>query len=300
MWTPPLKEIHYFDRRIKDPPFGVSLVRLCSRGYTDEDWYPWYWRNQSRRLLKSIFRRSGKKPDLATAAWALRFLARPPSDEWYASLFGQGCSRKTGEATPEYAILEEGEVARVHNLMPDARIVFFMRNPIERLYSSALMRLRHLEEMGRRTDADFRFFERFFREPEVVAETEYLRSLERWRRFYGDEQIFVEFLEDVHLHPDRLLRRLHTFLGVDPSRAPQIKSHKVNAASRETMPTRIAVHLAHAYAEDLRRLSARFGGYADFWLHCAETLTGNPREEKNCRTPFGSRGCGTNGREDAA
>ncbi len=219
VWTPPLKEIHYFDERIKESPFGASLVRLCSRGYTDEEWYPWYWRNQSRRLL----RRSGKKPDPGTLWWALKFLVRPPSDAWYASLFEEGRGRKSGEATPEYAILEEGTVARVRELMPDARIVFFMRNPIERLYSSALMRLRHLREMGRKTEADQAFFERFLREPEVVAETKYLRSLERWQRFYPDEQIFVGFLEDVHLHPDRLLQHLHAFLGVDPYRAPRLE-----------------------------------------------------------------------------
>ncbi len=276
VWTPPLKEIHYFDQRIKESPFGVSLVRLCSTGYTDEDWYPWYWRNQSRRLLGSLFSRSGKKPVPGTLSWALKFLALPPSDAWYASLFEQGGGRKTGEATPEYAILEEGAVARLHELMPNARIVFFMRNPIERLYSSALMRLRHLREMGRKTEAGEAFFERFVQEPEVVAETKYLQSLERWQRFYPNEQIFVGFLEDIHLHPDRLLQRLHAFLGVDPSRAQRVERHKVNAAYRETMPTRLAVHLAHAYHDDLQHLSARFGGYADFWLHCAERLTGDP------------------------
>ena len=286
LWTPPLKEIHYFDERIKEPAFALSLVRLCFRSYTNEEWYPWYWRNQSRRLLGSVFRRSGTRPDPGTASWALRFLARPPSDAWYASLFEQGRGRKTGEATPEYAILEESEVAHVHSLMPNARIIFFMRNPIERLYSSALMRLRHLEEMGRKTEATDGFFEDFFRETEVVAETKYLGSLERWRLFYPDEQIFVGFLEDVHFHPVRLLERLYSFLGVDPSHARQAERRKIFAASRETMPTHLAVRLARTYHDDLQHLAARFGGYADFWLHCAERLTSDPPEEGELPYPL--------------
>ena len=286
VWTPLLKELHYFDERIYESPFGTSLVRLCFKGYTDEEWYPWYWRQQSRRLLGSLFRRSGEKPEPGTASWALKFLARPPSDAWYASLFEQGRGRVSGEATPEYAILEEGAIAHVHGLMPNARIIFFMRNPIERLYSSALMRLRHLEEMGRRTEADDAFFEGFFGETEVIAETKYLRTLEGWRRFYPDGQIFVGFLEDIHLHPARLLRRLHAFLGVDPTRALQTGRNKVNAASHETMPTRLAVGLAHAYYEDLQSLSARFGGYADFWLHCAERLMVAPPKEGEIPYPL--------------
>ena len=285
VWTPPLKEIHYFDQRMGEPPFGASLVRLCSQRYTDENWFPWYWRNQSRRLLRSVFR-SGKKPDPETAAWAFRFLARPPSDEWYASLFEQGRGRVTGEATPEYAILEEGSVAHIRELMPNARIIFFMRNPIERLYSSALMRLRHLEEMGRRTKADDEFFAGFFRETEVVAETKYLQSIELWRRFYPDEQIFVGFLEDIQLHPARLLRRLYSFLGVDSSLAPQAERRKVNATSHKTIPTRLAVHLAHAHHQDLQSLSARFGGYAGFWLHCAEGLMLDPPKEEDIPYPL--------------
>ncbi|QIN77400.1 hypothetical protein GBA65_01495 [Rubrobacter marinus] len=285
VWTPPLKEIHYFDQRAKEPPFVVSLMRLCRTGYTDEDWYPWYWRNQSKRLLRSILRRSGRKPEPGTLSWALKFLSLPPSDRWYASLFEEGGGRKTGEATPEYAILEEAEVARVHELMPDARIVFFMRNPIERLYSSALMRLRHLAEMGRETEADDRFFERFFREPEVVAETKYLRSLERWRRFYGTSRSSSGSSKtSTSTRPSAATPLLVS--RVDPARALPVERRKVNAAHRETMPTPLAVHLALAYREDLQLLSARFGGYASFWLHCAEKLTSNPPDEETLPYPL--------------
>lgn len=286
VWTPPVKELHYFDERIEESPFGASLPRLCLKGYTDEDWYPWYWRYQASLFLEGFSRRWGKKPDRRTFSWALKFFLHPPSDRWYASLFEQGRGMTTGEATPEYAILEERKIAHVRELMPDARIVFFMRNPIERIYSSVLMRLRNLEMMGRRTEADERFFEGFFRENEVVYETKYLWSLERWRRFYPEEQIFVGFLEDIHFHPDRLLQRLHEFLGVDPSRAPGVGRSRVNAAYRETMPSRLAVQLAHAYHEDLRRLSERFGGYADFWLYCAENLMDDPPEKEEIVYPL--------------
>ena len=278
VWTPPLKELHYFDERIKESPFGASLARLCLKGYTDEDWYPWYWRYQARLFLEGFSRSFGKGLDPRTLAWALRFFLLPPSDRWYASLFEQGRDMTTGEATPEYAILEERSIAHVRELIPNARIIFSMRNRIERLYSSALMRLRNLKMMGRRVEADERFFEGFFREPEVVAETKYLQNLEAWRRFYPDEQIFVGFLEDIHFRPDRLLRRLHEFLRVDPSRAQRVERTKINAASYETMPAHLAVRLARAYHEDLRRLSAHFGGYADFWLYCAERLIGDPPE----------------------
>ena len=274
VWMPPLKELHYFDKRIKEYRYGASLVRLFSRRYTDEDWYPWYWRYQLQYLLKRRFRRYGNNFDPETVRWALRFFARPPSDRWYASLFEQGRGKTTGEATPDYSILEEGMVARIHELMPYVKVIFFMRNPIERPYSSAVMQLRNLKGMRREVEetALQKFFESFFRQPTVVSHTRYLQSLEKWQRFYPDEQIFVGFLEDIHFYPVRLLQRLCTFLELDSSHTREAKSRKINPSFQENIPTLLATQLARTYYEDLQCLSERFGGYTYFWLYCAEKL----------------------------
>lgn len=288
VWTPPLKELHYFDERIKELPFGASIIRLSRKEYTDEDWYPWYWRYQLQYLLKRRFRRYGENFDPETFLWALKFFGRSPSDKWYASLFEQGQGKITGEATPDYSILEEGMVARIHELIPSAKVIFFMRNPIERLYSSAIMQLRNLRGMGREVEATNvePFFESFFQQPTVVSHTSYLRNLEKWRRFYPDEQIFVGFLEDIHFYPVRLLQRLYGFLGLDPSHAREAKRRKINPGLQENMPSQLAAHLARAYYEDLRRLSTRFGGYTYFWLYCAEKLTSGTLDKDEIPYPL--------------
>ena len=288
VWTPPLKELHYFDERIKELPSCASLVRLSSRKYTEADWYPWYWRYQLQYLLKRRFRRHGKNFDSETFLWALKFFGLPPSDRWYVSLFEQGRGRTTGEATPEYSILEEEMVDHIHKLMPQAKIIFFMRNPIERPYSSAIMQLRNLKGMGRELEAAAvePFFESFIQQPTVVSHTCYLRSLEKWRRFYPDEQIFVGFLEDIHFYPVQLLQRLYGFLELEPFDTREVKSCKINPGFQENMPTRLAAHLARAYYEDLQRLSARFGGYTRFWLYCAEKLTKGTLSEDEIPYPL--------------
>jgi hypothetical protein len=288
VWMPPLKELHYFDERIKEHPFGASLVRLSSRRYTEEDWYPWYWRYQLQDLLKRRFRRYGKNLDPETVLWALTFFGRPPSDRWYASLFEKGRGKITGEATPDYSILDEGMVAHIQELMPHAKVIFFMRNPIERPYSSAVMQLRNLKGMGRGVEetALQPFFESFFRQTTVVSHTRYLRSLEKWRRFYPDEQIFVGFLEDIHFYPVRLLQRLYRFLELDPSHAQEVKKRKINPGFQEHMPAQLAAQLARTYYRDLQRLSACFGGYTCFWLYCAEKLISGTLSEDEIPYPL--------------
>jgi hypothetical protein len=182
-----------------------------------------------------------------------------------------------GEITPQYSILDEEGVARIHSLMPNARILFLMRNPIERVYAASVWRLHMLIARnllkGQTVEAatEEQLFEGFDY-PEVRAETDYIQILKKWQRFYPEDQIFVGFIEDVNLHPIRLLRHVYRFLGVDPSYAQEAKKGKVNARSPKQMPASAATHLARRYHEDLELLSERFGGYASFWLYCAQRL----------------------------
>ncbi len=275
VWTPPLKELHYFDQRLNEPPFGAPIARLLGREYSEHtgDWYASYWRRELKRRL--IVHRSNF--DLQNALWDFRFFGRSPSDRWYASLFEQAKGRVAGEITPEYSILEEEVVARIHGLMPDAKILFLMRNPIERDYSGVVKHLRYVGAQGQSTTDDALWT---LGDGKPSRRADYLRILEKWQRFYPDEQIFVGFTEDIRFHPVRLLRHVYNFLGVDPSHAQKALKRKVNARSPKEMPGRAASRLARRYHEDLRLLSERFGGYASFWLYCAERLADGPIDEK--------------------
>ena len=110
-----------------------------------------------------------------------------------------GPGKVTGEATPDYAILEEKTIAHVHGLMPDAKIIFMMRNPVERPWSAMDMRLRirghEVHEVK-----DRKFYRRFDNKGSRLR-TDYLRTLESWGSYYPEEQVFVGFLEDVASSP---------------------------------------------------------------------------------------------------
>jgi hypothetical protein len=114
----------------------------------------------------------------------------------------------------------------------------------------------------------------------------YIRTLENWGSFYPEERIFVGFLEDVHFFPEELLRRLYYFLEVEPHFDERLVGKKIHTRSDATMPTSVAIQLAKNFHEEISRLGERFGGYAAFWLHCAEQLIENPPEEKTITYPL--------------
>jgi hypothetical protein len=263
---PKEKELHYFDEKIKQQ--GWVFSRLLGKRPADKRW---------RRQLGSRFKQASKERSRQNLAWDLRYFFGRPDDKWYASLFERGRDKVTGEATPDYAILDEETVAHVHGLMPEAKIIFMMRNPIERPWSAMDMRLR-IRGQEVHEVKDRKFYRRFDNKGSRLR-TDYLGTLERWGAFYPEEQIFVGFLEDVRFFPQELLRSLYSFLGVDPSFEHGHVTRKVHPGQQDTIPTRFAVHLAHAYHEQIKALDERFGGYASFWLHCTQMLIEAPPQE---------------------
>ena len=263
VWMPKEKELHYFDEKIRLE--GGIWSRLRGDRAADVRW---------RRQLRSRFKRFPNESSVKDLGWHLRYFFKTPNDAWYASLFEQGNGKITGETTPDYSILDLDTIAHVHELMPDAKIVFMMRSPIERPWSVVDMSLRvggrSLEEIS---DEDL------CRESDnkrTRLMTDYLRTLENWGSFYPQEQIFVGFLEDVHFYPNRLLHRLYSFLGASTNVEYKVIRRRIHSGFQETMPLRLATHQARTYRDDLERLEDRFGGYASFWRYCAQRLIEDP------------------------
>ncbi len=268
VWMPPIKELHYFDEKAELE--GGFVRRLRGDRPADTRW---------RRQIQTRLRRPIETLSSGELSWDLRYFFGTPGDGWYASLFEPGRGKVTGEVTPDYAILGKEGVARAHGLMSDAKVVFMMRNPVERPWSVANMGLRI---RGRSMeDVTIKNLRRQLKNRRVRRMTDYRRTLETWGAFYPPERIFVGFLEDVHFFPEELLRGLYRFLEIDPSPASGVIRERVHPGSVSTMPSKLAIHLARSYLEDARLLEERFGGYASFWRFCAEQLAERSPAKKN-------------------
>ncbi len=270
----PRKEVHYFDRKIRDRSNPVT--RLFGKREIDNQ-----WRRQVRRTSVQLLRR----PSFRDFVWNFNYYLRPYNDKWYASVFEPKNGKVAGEITPAYSALDRDRVAHVHSLVPDAKIVFFMRNPIERAWSQTVMSFDKMEKGSAESVSEEELFRKIGRNSTWKL-SNYLRTFENWGSFYPEERFFVGFLEDSNFLPNELLRSLYSFLGVDPSFEPPLTEKKIHTRSIGKMPTKVAVHLAQNFREEITRLHERFGGYASFWLHCAERLIGDPPEEESVPYPL--------------
>jgi len=278
IWMPRLKELHYFNERINDPKNPVSRLhgKITGEGAANRRW---------RRQVRSRLRRHWNNSSGREFLWDLKYYAGGRGDRWYASLFRPDGEKIVGEITPAYSMLESEIVASVYQKMPRAKIVFLMRNPVERAWSQLVMRFGRSKQRDIATVTEKELRRNFEREGSK-SRTDYLRTLEIWSSFYPEDQIFTGFLEDIHFYPEELLNHVYEFLGVDASFRPRGIGERVHARSAGRMLAESAVYLSRLYREELVRLEQRFGGYASFWLYCAERLVENPPEEEYLPYPL--------------
>jgi hypothetical protein len=140
-----------------------------------------------------------------------------------------------GESTPGYSMdpWYPGVPGRAGELVPDARIVYLVRDPIARLTAQ------YVENFALRLEQrSFADALRDFDAPEnrVVMASRYAFQIDRWREHFPDERILV--LDQRALLTERLatLRETFAFLGVDPDfttpefdRLHNVRSNKMRA-----------------------------------------------------------------------
>jgi hypothetical protein len=141
--------------------------------------------------------------------------------EAYQALFDPApAGAVRGEVSPEY-LANPRAAGRIHERVPDARLVAILRNPVERAFSDYLMYVRDgLEpeaDFGRALDAQEE--RRRAADPSgyYVETGFYGRQLRPYFEAFPRERIQVHLFEDFAADPAAVLRSLFTFLGVDPA-----------------------------------------------------------------------------------
>ncbi len=106
-----------------------------------------------------------------------------------------------------------GAVAqRIHEHLPDIKLVYIMRHPVDRLYSH----YRHAMLEGAGHGEPVVSLEAALASSEEYFDTGcYLRQIEQYTAFYPRDRFFFLTLEELKTDPDAVLGGLQRFLGID-------------------------------------------------------------------------------------
>lgn len=146
-----------------------------------------------------------------------------------------------GEASPYY-MFHPATPDRVRSVLPDAKVIMLLRDPVSRAYSHYWDRvstgfedLASFEEAvaaepGRLADVD----ERRLADPgythyshehhSYLARGRYAEQLARWQRVFGPDQLLVLEFERMKTEPELLLGEVLTFLGLPPATSIDLRA----------------------------------------------------------------------------
>jgi hypothetical protein len=196
---------------------------------------------------------------------------------WYRSYFPSTATRRlisarhrravTGEASPYY-LFHPLAAARAAALVPHARILLVVRDPVERTFSHYRERVRQGAEPLGFEDALAAESERLAGEEERIAsdptyhsyaheqqsyraQSEYAPALRRWLEVYPADRVKVLLSEELYANPGPTLAEATNFLDLDPMPLDRLGHWNAAPIAPMSEPTRRALveHFAGPNAE---------------------------------------------------
>jgi hypothetical protein len=154
--------------------------------------------------------------------------------DWYAALFaGASEADVKGEASTSYTKLPTypETVARARDALQAPRLVYMIRNPVERAVSHFI----HEWSQGAMSDD---MVAEFANHPEIVEYGRYAMQIRPWIAAFGAEAVHLTSLEAMQADPQGVLEEVAAFIGHDGPVAwdPGRARENVSAARIRKLP----------------------------------------------------------------
>ncbi len=218
-----------------------------------------------------LFRMLSQHPNIAFPHgkeihyWNRQYPKHPPED--YLSKFISNTLAE-GEITPAYAFLPLETIKQIHHHAPDLRIIYIIRNPIDRAWSSARMALVRAEMTF--TEASDQWFIDHFNSQGSLLRGDYERSISNWTQVFNSDNLLILSFEDIHQSPQSLLEKCCQHIGVPnfSNKTLQVinPEKKVFSGSSNTLNPVLQEHLKALYKDKIQSLSTTLNRDLSHWL----------------------------------
>jgi hypothetical protein len=133
--------------------------------------------------------------------------------DWYESYFPSATTKVRGESSPSYTNYPTyaGVPERAFSVIPTAKLIFCVRDPIERIKSHFRMERARAPEPRPFSEVVMRNLDNPY-----VNQSRYWFQIKQWLNFYGFARVLVLSQEDLNRNRRQTLQRVFAFLGVDP------------------------------------------------------------------------------------
>jgi hypothetical protein len=195
---------------------------------------------------------------------------------WYANQFAEARpDQRCGEITPYYLFHPEAP-ARIQALLPGARLIVLLRDPVERALSQYFHARRHgfepleLAEALAAEPIRLRGSEARLHEPgsadtshqkhSYVSRSRYAQQLERYAALFPARQLLVLRSEDLFKRTEACWQEIQAFLELEPIELPApLQRANAGRGEADAVPESIRTALRQELAATAAAMRERYG-----------------------------------------
>lgn len=200
--------------------------------------------------------------------------------DWYKKQFKNYKWEKIiGEATPNY-LNKEQVPARIYKIIPDAKLLFLLRNPIDRAYSHYWMKIRKAEET--------RSFEKAVKEElnylnnksryrciPYISIGFYYQHIKRYLEYFDRKKIHIIIFEDFVKEPLKTIKSIYNFLEIRDEYIPSNIGEVVYPSLKSgfSLRSRLILYLIYYFRYPLRIVNSHLTSMFDkFYISLNKNL----------------------------
>ena len=178
----------------------------------------------------------------------------------------------TGDITPSYSYLDSASLIQIRKCIDDAgfdiKVVFLMRDPVERLWSAARMQERDQAKKGKKVRKNYAIkrVRHFLETEQQVSRSNYRATIENIERVFPTEEVHFAFYEQLFNESE--LSKLGEFFGIEFRNVNFQK--RVNASPSKTIPAKLEERMIEKLADQYQYCNNKFPITKEIWRPMTE------------------------------
>ena len=178
------------------------------------------------------------------------------------------------DISPIYCIASQKRVEKIREIVGEnTKILYFLRNPIDREYSQANLHF-HMHGTWKDETAPLSNYLQLLQEESQVRRSDYLAVVDNWTRCFKEENFHTVFYDELRENPTQTFEQILRFLGVeekalenDPSLENKVGSSYGSAHLRA--PHELKTLIAANNLTKLHELAQRYPQPCKQWYYQA-------------------------------
>lgn len=202
---------------------------------------------------------------METLDWYLNYSSYETNDKWYESLFLDDKRNSNDVFCSDFSnlncFLSDEGWKHVRSTCENLKVIYILRNPIERFWSHYKFHLQFINHSEMNTpEGNIKLFNRITSKPWFIRNSMYSDNIDNMKRNLLSNEFKIYYLDDIANDPERSLKDIEDFIGVKNHDYSHLKlDSKKNSSINKKIPLEWESEIKKILDIEIKKLKK--GGY---------------------------------------